>query len=110
MRLLRPPATAPPSGFRMQICMRGRYADRMTQLVARVDDSLVAAIDDLVEAGVVASRSEAMRISLQAFVEEHRRRQIGERIAAAYRRMPQSENELAGIDAGTKAMVEEEPW
>lgn len=82
----------------------------MAQLVARVDDSLVEAIDDLAEASVVTSRSEAMRISLQAFVEEHRRRQIGERIVEAYRRMPQSEDELAGIDASTKALIDEEPW
>jgi Arc/MetJ-type ribon-helix-helix transcriptional regulator len=94
----------------MQIRMTDRYANCMTQLVARVDDSLVAAIDDLVDAGLVASRSEAMRISLQAFVEEHRRRQIGERIAAAYRRNPQSEDELTGIDASTQALIEEEPW
>ncbi len=82
----------------------------MTQLVARVDDSLVAAVDDLVAAGVIASRSEAMRIGLQALVDEHRKRMVGERIADAYRRRPQTDDELAGLDAGTRALVEEEPW
>lgn len=82
----------------------------MTQLVARVDDSLVAAIDDLVSAGVLASRSEAMRIGLEALVEEHRKRIEGERIAEAYGRRPQTAEELAGVDAGTRALIEEEPW
>lgn len=87
-----------------------RYALRMTQLVARIDDDLVAAVDDLVAAGVIASRSEAMRIGLQVLVEEHRKRIVGERITDAYRRRPQTDDELAGLDAGTRALVEEEPW
>lgn len=82
----------------------------MTQLVARIDDGLVAAIDDLVAAGVVASRSEAVRIGLQALVGEHRKRIVGERIADAYARRPQTDDELAGLDASTRALVEEEPW
>lgn len=82
----------------------------MTQLVARVDDSLVAAIDDLVAAGVVASRSDAMRVGLQALVEDHRKRLVGERIVDAYRRLPQTDEELAGIDVSTRTLIEEEPW
>jgi Arc/MetJ-type ribon-helix-helix transcriptional regulator len=82
----------------------------MTQLVARVDDGLVAAIDDLVSAGVVSSRSEAMRIGLEALVEEHRKRIEAQQIAEAYGRHPQTAEELAGVDAGTRAMIEEEPW
>ncbi|MHB1468644.1 MAG: ribbon-helix-helix domain-containing protein [Solirubrobacteraceae bacterium] len=82
----------------------------MTQLVARVDDKLVAVLDDLVARGLVASRSEAMRLGLEAFVDERRRRATGERIAAAYRSRPQTPEELAGLDAGTRALIEEEPW
>lgn len=82
----------------------------MTQLVARVDDGLVAAIDDLVAAGVVASRSEAMRVGLEALVDEHRRRLVGEQIVDAYRRHPQTDEELAGVEASTRALIEEEPW
>jgi metal-responsive CopG/Arc/MetJ family transcriptional regulator len=82
----------------------------MTQLVARVDDSLVAEVDHLVAIGVVTSRSEAMRLGLEGLVEEHRRREIGAHIVDAYRRRPQTEEELAGLDAATRALVEEEPW
>jgi metal-responsive CopG/Arc/MetJ family transcriptional regulator len=82
----------------------------MTQVVARIDDGLVAAVDDLIAAGVVGSRSEAMRLGLQTLVDEHRKRLIGEQIAAAYRRHPQTEDEIAGLDASTRALIEEEPW
>ncbi len=91
-------------------CMIYRYADRMAQLVARVDDGLVSEVDDLVAAGVLASRSEAMRVGLQELVDRHRRRLVGERIADAYRRRPQTEEELTGLEASTRALVEEEPW
>ncbi len=90
--------------------MTNRYAYCMAQLVARVDDSLMAAVDDLVAAGVVASRSEAMRAGLQAFVDEHRRRIVGESIANAYRERPQTDEELSGLDRSTTALIEEEPW
>jgi Arc/MetJ-type ribon-helix-helix transcriptional regulator len=82
----------------------------MAQLVARVDDSLVAEVDRLVADGVAASRSEAMRIGLEELVEAHRRQRIGTQIVDAYRRLPQTEDELAGLDAATRALVEEEPW
>ena len=51
-----------------------------------------------------------MRIGLQAFVDEHRKRLVGERIADAYRRAPQTKDEIAGLDASTRALIEEEPW
>lgn len=70
----------------------------------------MADLDDLVARGLVGSRSEAMRLSLQAFVDEHRRRATGERIAAAYRTLPQTAEELAGLDASTRALIDEEPW
>jgi Arc/MetJ-type ribon-helix-helix transcriptional regulator len=91
-------------------CKAVGYTLCVTQLVARVDDSLVAAIDDLVAAGAVSSRSEAMRIGLQTLVNEHRKRLEAERVTEAYRRHPQTAEELAGVHAGTRALIEEEPW
>jgi Arc/MetJ-type ribon-helix-helix transcriptional regulator len=82
----------------------------MAQLVARVDDKLVAEVDSLVEAGAVASRSEAVRIGLEELLDEHRRRRVGAQIVDAYRRQPQTAGELAGLDAATRALIEEEPW
>jgi Arc/MetJ-type ribon-helix-helix transcriptional regulator len=82
----------------------------MAQVVARVDDALAAELDELVTDGVVSNRSEAVRLGLERLVDEHRRRRIGAEIVEAYRRMPQTEEELAGLDEATRALIAEEPW
>lgn len=82
----------------------------MTQLVTRVADDLAAAVDELVVAGVVASRSEAVRLGLERLVDLHRRRQIGARIADGYRSRPQTEGEGAWADESSVQMIAEEPW
>jgi Arc/MetJ-type ribon-helix-helix transcriptional regulator len=82
----------------------------MAQLVARLEDQLLAEVDGLVADGVVASRSEAVRLGLERLVDEHQRQQVGAAILAAYSRQPQTEEELAGLDEATRALVNEEPW
>ena len=86
------------------------YASRMAQLVTRVDDDLAAAVDGLVAAGVVASRSEAVRLGLERLVDRFRRDEIGARIANGYRARPQSEAEVAWADESSVRMIAEEPW
>lgn len=90
--------------------MASCYAKCMAQLVTRVDDRLLAEVDDLVSEGVAATRSDAVRLGLEALVEHHRRYQIGQTIVEAYRRRPQDDDELAGLDEATRALIEEEPW
>jgi Arc/MetJ-type ribon-helix-helix transcriptional regulator len=80
------------------------------QLVTRLDDRIVAQVDALVAEGVVRSRSEAVRIALEKLLEEHRRERIGRQIVDAYRRQPQTADELAGLDEATRALITEEPW
>jgi len=82
----------------------------MAQLVTRVDDRLLAAVDALVSDGVAATRSDAVRIGLETLVERHRRAQIGQAIVDGYRRSPQLGVELAGLDEATRALIEEDPW
>jgi Arc/MetJ-type ribon-helix-helix transcriptional regulator len=82
----------------------------MAQLVTRVDDRLLAAVDALVDEGVAATRSDAVRIGLEGLVERHRRQQTGQAIVDAYQEHPQSEDEVAGLNEATRALVEEEPW
>jgi len=82
----------------------------MAQIVTRLDDRLAAEVDGLVADGVVANRSEAVRLGLESLVDQHRRARVGEEIAAAYRRQPQTDEELAGLGEATRALVEEEPW
>ena len=82
----------------------------MAQLVTRVDDDLASAVDELIAAGVVASRSEAVRLGLQRLVDRHRRDEVGARIVAGYRAVPQRDSEGGWSDASTIGMIAEEPW
>ncbi len=82
----------------------------MAQLVTRLPTSLVEKVDELVADGLVANRSEAVRLGLEQLVDQHRRQRIGAQLADAYRAHPQSDAELAGLEASTRALIEEEPW
>jgi Arc/MetJ-type ribon-helix-helix transcriptional regulator len=80
------------------------------QLVTLVPDSVAHAIDELVERGVFASRSEAVRAGLEAVVDRERRDALGRAIVDGYRRIPQEADDLAWPDAATSATIAEEPW
>lgn len=82
----------------------------MAQLVTRVDDDLIAAVDQLVATGVVASRSEAVRLGLQRLLDRHRRDQVGARIVASYLERPQDEHDVGWADESSVRMIAEEPW
>lgn len=82
----------------------------MAQVVSRLPDELLQAIDALVEEGVVTNRSEAVRLGLERLVDGHRRAEIGRAIVTGYRRVPQTEDEVAGADEATRRMIAEEPW
>ena len=91
-------------------CNANRYAIRMAQFVTRVGEDLTAAVDQLVADGVVASRSEAVRLGLETLVERHRRVRVGQAIVEGYRRRPQKEADLGWADDATRRMIAEEPW
>jgi len=82
----------------------------MAQLVTRVDDELVAAVDELVATGAVSSRSQAVRLGLERLVDRHRRDVLGARIAEGYSRRPQTEAEVGWADAASVGMISDEPW
>lgn len=82
----------------------------MAQMVARLDEALADAVDELVASGVVASRSEAVRVGLQRLVDQHRRSQIGARIVEGYRTVPQAEAEVGWADESTVRMIADESW
>ena len=96
------------SGIAKSIAVR--YADCMAQLVTRVEDELAAAVDQLVEAGMVASRSEAVRLGLERLVDRFRRDEIGAQIARGYRDQPQSDAEIGWADESSVRMIAEESW
>lgn len=82
----------------------------MTQLVTRVPDDLLEAVDELVAAGLVSNRSEAVRLGLLRLVDRHRRDQVGSRIVAGYQSVPQTAADSGWADASSVRMIAEEPW
>lgn len=82
----------------------------MAQFVTRVEDRLASEVDALIEAGVVASRSEAVRLGLQRLVDRSRREGIARKIVEGYTRQPQTENESGWSDRATIEMINDEPW
>ena len=82
----------------------------MAQLVTRIPERLARELDRLVEQGVVASRSAAVRLGLEWLVDRNRRRLIGEAIVEGYRRQPQTESEVGWADEATVRMIEDESW
>ena len=87
-----------------------RYALRMPQLVTRVEPALVEGIDGLIAAGLFETRSDVVRAAIERLLDRHRRDEIGRRIVEGYQRIPQTEEELEGVDEATIAMILEEPW
>jgi Arc/MetJ-type ribon-helix-helix transcriptional regulator len=91
-------------------CVAKRYAIHMAQFVTRVEDRLASEVDLLVAAGVVASRSEAVRLGLERLVDRYRREAIARRIVEGYKRRPQTENDVGWSDKATIEMIGDEPW
>ena len=82
----------------------------MAQLVTRIDDELLAELDELVADGEVASRSEAVRRGLRIVLDRHRRLRVGADIVEGYRRLPQDERDVGWADEATRRMIADEPW
>jgi metal-responsive CopG/Arc/MetJ family transcriptional regulator len=81
-----------------------------TQLAIRLPDDLLRDLDWVVHRLHYDSRTEAMRDALVRLIDQERRREIGEQIAEGYRRMPQTEEEIAGADYAFMDSVNDEPW
>ena len=82
----------------------------MAQFVTRLDDALAERVDSLVVAGALASRSVAVRLGLEELVDRLERERIGRQIVEGYERIPETEEELEGIDEELEEMLAEEPW
>ena len=82
----------------------------MAQINARIDDELIVQVDRLIDSGVVASRSEAVRDGLGMLIDLQRRQSIATAIGEGYRRHPQTDGEVGWSDDATISMIIEEPW
>ncbi len=76
----------------------------MTPIAVRLADHTLERIDALVAAGWYPTRSACIKDALDQLLAATERRRIDEAIVAAYRRVPQTEDELALADAGVKVI------
>ena len=70
----------------------------------------LAVLDELVAAGVGDNRSDVIRAAVEALYDAHRRRGVGDAIAASYRAKPQSTEDVELAMAMAIALTEAEPW
>jgi Arc/MetJ-type ribon-helix-helix transcriptional regulator len=76
----------------------------------RFDEHELAAIDELVAAGVAGTRSEVIRVAVSELHDRHARAAVGAAIAEAYRRTPETPDDDALAMANANALTEAEPW
>jgi metal-responsive CopG/Arc/MetJ family transcriptional regulator len=81
-----------------------------TQLAIRLPDDLLRDLDWVVIRLKYDSRTEAMRDALIKLIDQERRREIGEQIAEGYRRMPQTEEEMADIPFQSWDLDGDDDW
>jgi Arc/MetJ-type ribon-helix-helix transcriptional regulator len=80
------------------------------QIAVRMPDELAAAVEALVTSGRFPTKADAVRTAVEALVESERRRELGERIADGYRRMPQDDDDVRAARAAAIRSIHEEPW
>jgi len=81
-----------------------------TQLAIRLPDETLEGLDWVVARCEYSSRTEAMRAAIEALINSERRKQIDEQYAAAYTRLPQTDDELAHLDHQSFAHLDDEDW
>jgi len=81
-----------------------------TQLIARVDDDLIAGVDALIGLGVGGTRSEIVRIALSELIERTHQAEIERQLIVAYTAQPQHDAEVAAHRKALSQMIADEPW
>jgi Arc/MetJ-type ribon-helix-helix transcriptional regulator len=80
------------------------------QIAIRLDEELLAALDDLVDHGVYASRAAAVRAAIEVVIELDRRSRTDRVIVEGYRRTPPTSAEREAAIASLRDAISEEPW
>ncbi len=80
------------------------------QLAVRVTGELLRRIDELIAQGRFPNRADLVRSAVAALVEVEQRRLTGEAIAEGYRRIPQSDEDVAAASVAAIRSIHEEPW
>lgn len=81
----------------------------MTTVAVRLPDELVNELDRLVSEGAYRTRTEAVRVALESFVDEQRQQSLDASIVSGYRRVPPPEPDPWTVAQAVRS-IEEEPW
>ncbi len=83
----------------------------MTQQIAvKLSEDLITALDNLVASGRFESRSGAVRAGLRLVIRDAVREQIDRSFADGFRRMPETDDEIAEARRLAIESIEDEPW
>ena len=81
-----------------------------TPIPTRLDDEEIAALDELVFAGLAANRAEAIRLSIARMRDALRRARVGDEIVSGYLALPQTKEDLAAARVSAEALLDAESW
>lgn len=81
-----------------------------TQIAVRLTDDELEKLDWIVVHCELGSRADGVRIALDALQDRLRRDEIGRQIVEGYRRMPETEEEIAEAHRLSLESIDEEPW
>lgn len=105
--MLHRPDTLRRTGLRL---VYDQLVNARTPVPTRLGDAEIAALDELVQAGLADTRAEAIRLSIRRMSDSLRRARIGDQIITGYTAMPQTKEELAAARVGAVALLEAESW
>jgi len=80
------------------------------QVAVKLPDTLAAQLDELVQSGDFESRSQALRVGLEAILGEREREQLRVRYRDAMARHPETQQEIAEATRLAREAIDEEPW
>ena len=89
------------------------YTEAMTlrtPIPTRLDEDEIAALDEVVSAGLARNRAEAIRLSIRRMKDSLHRARIGDEIVSGYMAMPQTKEELAAARVSAVALLDAESW
>ena len=81
-----------------------------TQIAIRLDDHVLAAVDQLVSTGGGESRADVVRQALKVLFQAQEKERIDRLMVDGYSRTPSTLTEDAAAEASLRDAIGEEPW
>jgi len=82
----------------------------MPTVALRLPDEMIVVIDGLVSEGSFSTRTDVIKQALERLFAALERERVDQAIIEGYRRIPETQEEMAQAYRNLREMVEEEPW